>query len=78
MFDLCHPFATVFTNTYCMASNLFIDGQSLLYREGTTQGDPLAMPMYAISLVPVIRCLTGNAKQLLYADDAAAVGCFVS
>ena len=49
MYDLCHPFATILTNTYRMASNLFIDGTSLLSREGTTQGDPLAMPMYVIS-----------------------------
>ena len=45
MFDLCHPFATVLTNIYRIASNLFIDGTSILSREGTTQGDPLAMPM---------------------------------
>jgi len=45
MFDLCHPFATVLTNLYRIASNLFIDGTHVL---STTQGDPLAMPMYAI------------------------------
>ena len=57
-----------------MASNLFIDGTSLLSHEGTTQGDLLAMPMYAISLVPVIQHLRGIAKQVWYADDAAAGG----
>ena len=74
MFDLCHPFATVVTNIYRIASNLFIDGTSILSREGTTQGDPLAMPMYAISLIPVIQRLRGIAKQVWYADDAAAGG----
>ena len=59
---------------YRLASNLFIDGTSLLSQEGTTQGDPLAMPMYAISLVPEIQHLRGTAKQLWYADDAAVGG----
>ena len=54
IFELCLSFATILTNIYRMASNLFIDGTSLLSREGTTQGDPLAMPMHAISLIPVI------------------------
>ena len=53
-FQLCPPLATIVTNTYRSASSLFIDGTSLLSQEGTTQGDPLAMPMYAISVVLVI------------------------
>ena len=71
MFHLCPPLATILTNTYCSASHLFIDGSSLLSHKGTTQGDPLAMPMYAISIIPVIRQLMGLARQVWYADDAA-------
>ena len=75
MFELCPSFATILTNIYHrMASNLFIDGTSLLSREGTTQGDPLVMPMHAISLIPVIQHLRGIAKQVWHADDAAAGG----
>ena len=71
---LCPPLVTILTNTYRSASHLFIDGSSLLSQEGTTQGDPLAMPMYAISITPVIRQLMGLTRQVWYADDAAAGG----
>jgi len=78
VFDLCHPFATILTNIYHIASNLFIDGTYVLSRESTTQGDPLAMPMYAISLLPVTQRLRSIAKQVWYTDDAAAGVHFVS
>ena len=44
--------------------------------EGTTQGDPLAMAMFALASIPLIRELSSNskAKQVWYADDAAAAG----
>jgi len=53
---------------------LFIDGNTLWSRKGTAQGDPLAMPIYAISLLPLIRQLSGLSRQVWYADDAAAGG----
>ena len=74
MYELYPSFAAVLTNIYRMSSNLFIDGTSLLSREGTTQSDPLALPLYAISLIPVIQHLQGIAKQVWYADDAAVGG----
>ena len=42
----------------------------------TTQGDPLAMPMYALATIPLIRKLRAEVtevKQVWYADDAAGV-----
>ncbi len=42
---LCPSLATVLLNTYRAPSELFIS------QEGTTQGDPLAMPMYALALI---------------------------
>ena len=53
---------------------LFIDGETLLSREGTTQGDPLAMAMYAIATVPLIERLQQHVTQVWFADDATAGG----
>ena len=43
-----------------------------LSREGTTQGDPLVMLMYAVSLVPLIQSLSGIVHQVWCADDGVA------
>ena len=54
-----------------------IDKFSLSSEEGTTQGDPLAMPMYALAVVPLIcqlKVKVPDASQVWYADDAAAAG----
>eukprot|EP00731_Ephydatia_muelleri_P026182 Em0018g282a len=51
------------------------DGDTLFSQEGTTQGDPLAMAMYAITTVPLIEKLQStNTKQVWHADDARAGG----
>lgn len=45
--------------------------------EGTTQGDPLAMAKYALSISPLIyrqRHLEPNTKQVRFADDEKAAG----
>ena len=66
--------ATILTNTY-RETSLFIDGDTLFSQEGTTQGDPLAMAMYAVATVPLIEKLQStNTKQVWYADDATAGG----
>ena len=47
--------------------------------EVTTQGDPLAMPLYALTTVPLIRKLSfvSPIKQVWYADDATAAGSLI-
>ncbi len=47
----------------------------ILYsQEGTTQGDPLGMPMYALAIVPLINNLQAPVNQIMYSDDAPAPG----
>ena len=48
----------------------------LASEEGTTQGDPLAMPMYALATIPLITRVgeSLNIIQVWYADDASAAG----
>ena len=71
---LCPSLATALINTYRNNAELFIDGESVLSREGTTQGDPLAMGMYALGILPLIRKLDHLAKQVWFADDTTAGG----
>ena len=70
----CPPLAKILINTYRLDPLLFIDGETLLSREGTTQGDPLAMAMYSIATVPLIKCLQQHVTQVWFADDATAGG----
>ncbi len=71
----CPALATILINTYRDPTDLFIDGDRLLSQEGTTQGDPLVMPMYALATVPLINSLSKNhVTQIWYVDDAAAIG----
>ena len=71
--NICPAFAVIATNTYRKASPLFIDQQTIQSKEGTTQGDPLAMAIYAI-VRPLIDNVQNEAMQIWYADDATASG----
>ena len=77
---LCPALATILINIYRDSSDLYVDGHTLLSEEGTTQGDPLVMPMYALATIPLIKYLssTSSNMQVWYADDAAASGSLTS
>ena len=70
---LCPALATVCIfpiNTYRAPAQLFATGgRELISAEGTTQGDPLAMCMYALCLQAV-----SEAKQCWFADDPTGCG----
>lgn len=71
---LCPSIANILINCYRAPTKLFIGGDALLSQEGTTQGDPLSMPMYALATLPLIRNLDSSVDQTWYADDATATG----
>lgn len=71
---LCPILAPMLTNTYRSPARLFIGGDHILSQEGTTQGDPLAMAMYALGTLPLILKLQNDVTQAWYADDATAGG----
>ena len=73
--NICPVLATFSINCYRAPTDLFVGGRIIKSKEGTTQGDPLAMPLYVISTVPLIMSLSSlQAKQVWYADDSAASG----
>ena len=75
-----HYIAKILINTYREPTELFVDGITLISEEGTTQGDPLATPFYALATVPLINRLdvAEDLKQVWYADDASASGSIAS
>ena len=69
-------------NIYRHHSTLTVRGENrttsrILSQEGVTQGCPLAMILYALALVPMIKELKSrlpNLQNTWYADDGAARG----
>ena len=72
---ICPALSTILINTYRVAIPMYVIGGEIIQSvEGTTQGDPLAMAMYAIGTVPLISSLAGICKQVWFADDATGAG----
>ena len=81
---ICPSIATFIHNCFSRPSRSFIIGSvEIASSEGTTQGDPVAMAVYAvttISLMLMILEITESysertSKAAAYADDLTAVGC---
>jgi len=73
---ICPAFAIILINTYRQPSRLIIsNGKELLSREGTTQGDNLAMPFYALGTTTMqLRLRNIEVKQVWLADDGTGAG----
>ena len=73
---MCPSIAPALINCYCNDAYLFVVGEVISSSEGMTQGDPLAMAMFAIATIPLIHQLkeSSSANQVWFADDATARG----
>ena len=62
-------------NSYSSALPLYVNGKTLWSEEGSTKGDPLAMCMYGVAILPQIQKISGlNVIHKRYADDGNACG----
>ena len=76
---VCPTMKHVLINFYRSATRIFMNGEGgfeLLSQEGTTQGCPLAMAMYALGLVPLVKFLLSSCNQVWFADDATGCDTF--
>ena len=66
---------TAIKNSYSNPSKLFVNKKTIYSQEGTTQGDPLAMAMYGLAIIPIMKLSSvDDVIQKGYADDGNAVG----
>ena len=72
----CPPLSQILINTYSALVRMIVVGSGeIASTEGTTQGDPLAMAMYAVAIVPLIHKLRSNSpdvKQVWFADNVTS------
>ena len=77
---ICPEISTYVNNCYLKPARLFVTGGvEISSQEGTTQGDPTAMPVYALGLAPLLLRLSDplsdeKARQAAYADDLTGSG----
>lgn len=76
---ICPTLARFLINIYRADASLFVGGDTLYSTEGTTQGDPLAMAMFAIAVRPLVdRLMIAQTTQVWFADDASSGGAVFS
>ena len=73
--NICPSILTAIQISYSNPSKLFVNKKLNLSREGTTQGDPLAMAIYELATLPLVKLVNDNIlTQKWYADDDNAIG----
>ena len=76
---ICPPMAIYVHNCYQKSTRLFVlGGKEIKSDEGTTQGDPMAMPIYAIGITPLLDMIKDDTSRsvthVAFADDLAGAG----
>ena len=77
---ICPEISKFVENCYSRPARLFvIGGAEIQSKEGTTQGDPLGMAIYAIGITPLLDALevfiaSEHTKTVAFADDVTAAG----
>ena len=79
---ICPILSTFVSNCYLVPARLFILGnKEIKSKEGTTQGDPMAMAAYALGVTPFIHFLhdyvsmnNHRCKEVAFADDFTIQG----
>ena len=82
---ICPEISVFANNCYSSPSRLFIrGGKEIPSQEGTTQGDPIAMAIYALRILPLLTSITYQVpdtsdskykfNQVAFADDITGVG----
>ena len=71
----CPALFNAVKNSYSSPSPLYVNGTTLWSEEGTTQGDPLAMCMYGVAILPLIQKISKlNVIHKWYVEDGNACG----
>ena len=79
---ICPAFSTILINTYRKPTLLVVlGGKEMLSKEGSTQGDNLAMAFYALGIKPIqdaLKLISPQTIQVWLADDAAGASSLVN
>ena len=72
----CPLIATFAINSYRNPARLFVTGGcEIASSEGTTQGDPTSMAIYALSSLPLLSAISSaDVRHVAYADDLSGAG----
>jgi len=74
---VCPPLSIALINIYRAPARLFVyGGLEILSQEGTTQGCPLAMQMYALATLPLVDTLRPEVNALKNPDESVLEGKF--